>query len=98
MHISLFSFVDRPIPDELLYEETLQAQANQASGLANYTRQDFLDALAAGMGLEIEVVGVCSIASDVSADLINEAVRSFKLRGKLIASPEVKDALMRKKA
>lgn len=65
--------------------------------MASYTREDLVEALNADIYLDIRVVGVCYFAGDVSADLADAVVSSFKLAGRLIASPAVSEVLQRKR-
>jgi DNA-binding transcriptional ArsR family regulator len=71
-------------------------QINWSVGAVSYSRQDLLKARAAGTRLRISVVGVCHFASDIDAALVEQTVESFKLVGKLTASPEVKRVLRHK--
>lgn len=71
-------------------------QINWSVGMVSYSRQDLLEARATGARLRISVVGVCHFASDIAAELVEQTVESFKLVGKLAASPEVKRVLKHK--
>ena len=62
-------------------------------GLENYTRQDLEKVKAAGETLEIKVLGLASIADDVSPELALETIDSLVVLGALRASPAVKSAL-----
>lgn len=62
-------------------------------GLQHYTRQDLEAVRAAGEKLQIQVLGLVSIAEDVSADLARETIDSLVVLGALQASPAVKTAL-----
>ena len=62
-------------------------------GLAHYSRADLEAASAAGKPLEIHVLGLVSIADDVSAELACEAIASVQVLGAFQASPAVKAAL-----
>jgi Arc/MetJ-type ribon-helix-helix transcriptional regulator len=62
-------------------------------GLRHYSRAD-LDALrAAGQTLDIHVLGLASIARDVSPELARATIASIEVLGALHASPAVKAAL-----
>jgi DNA-binding transcriptional ArsR family regulator len=79
-------------------EEVASAQTSWAVGAVSYSRQDLLKAKAAGTRLRINVVGMCHFASDIDASLVDQTVESFKIVGKLTASPEVRDVLKHKEA
>jgi predicted transcriptional regulator len=77
-------------------EEVIPAQANWAVGVVNYSRNDLLQARAAGKRLRINVIGICHFASNIDAALADEVIESFTLVGKLTAPAEVKEVLQRK--
>ena len=62
-------------------------------GLENYTRHDLEAVREAGETLEIKVLGLASIAGDVSPELALETIDSLVVLGALRASPAVKSAL-----
>jgi Arc/MetJ-type ribon-helix-helix transcriptional regulator len=62
-------------------------------GLRNYSRQDLEAAVAAGQSLHINVLGLASIARDVTPGLARAAIASVTVLGALHASAEVKEAL-----
>src|ERR1700689_3012713 len=62
-------------------------------GLRNYTRKDLEEALRAGQMIEINVLGLVTIAQDVSAELARATIASVVVLGALHARPEVKAAL-----
>ena len=62
-------------------------------GLQNYTRSDLEAVRAAGQTLEIKVLGLVSIADDVSPELALETIASMEVLGAFKASPAVKAAL-----
>ncbi len=62
-------------------------------GLQHYTRSDLEAVLAAGETLEIKVLGLASIADDVSSELALETIESMEVLGAFRASPAVKAAL-----
>lgn len=62
-------------------------------GLENYTRRDLEAVREAGETLEIKVLGLASIADDVSPELALETIDSIAVLGALRASPAVKSAL-----
>ena len=62
-------------------------------GLRRYTRQDLEAVQAAGETLHIQVLGLASIADDVSPELALKTIGSIHVLGALHASPKLKSAL-----
>src|SRR5436305_9395139 len=62
-------------------------------GLRNYSREDLEAARRAGKMLQINVLGLASIAQDVTPELARAAIASVSVLGALHASPAVKAAL-----
>jgi Arc/MetJ-type ribon-helix-helix transcriptional regulator len=62
-------------------------------GLQRYTRRDLEAVRAAGETLEIRVLGLASIADDVSPELALATIESIDVLGAFRASPAVKAAL-----
>ncbi|MDQ3285726.1 MAG: CopG family transcriptional regulator [Actinomycetota bacterium] len=62
-------------------------------GLQHYTRSDLEAVRAAGETLEIKVLGLASIADDVSPELALETIASLEVLGAFRASPAIKAAL-----
>jgi Arc/MetJ-type ribon-helix-helix transcriptional regulator len=62
-------------------------------GLLQYTCQDLEAARAAGEMLHIRVLGLASIAADVTPELASATITSVTVLGALHASPAVKAAL-----
>jgi Arc/MetJ-type ribon-helix-helix transcriptional regulator len=62
-------------------------------GLRHYGRQDLEAVQAAGDMLHIQVLGLASIASDVTPELARQTIASLHVLGALHASPTVKEAL-----
>ena len=62
-------------------------------GLQHFTRSDLEAVRAAGETLEIKVLGLASIADDVSPELALETIESMEVLGAFRASPAVKAAL-----
>jgi Arc/MetJ-type ribon-helix-helix transcriptional regulator len=62
-------------------------------GLQHYARSDLEAVRAAGETLEIKVLGLASIADDVSPELALETIASLEVLGAFRASPAVKAAL-----
>src|SRR3979409_345059 len=66
-------------------------------GLRNYSREDLEAARGAGEMLQINVLGLASIAQDVTPELARAAIASVSVLGALHASPAVKAALADRK-
>ncbi len=62
-------------------------------GRQHYTRQDLEEMRTTGQKLEIQVLGLVSIASDVTPELARATIASLVVLGALRASPAVKAAL-----
>ncbi|MFO1072549.1 MAG: CopG family transcriptional regulator [Geminicoccaceae bacterium] len=62
-------------------------------GLLHYSRADLEAAQAAGEMLHIRVLGLASIAADVTPELASATIASVQVLGALHASPAVKAAL-----
>jgi len=62
-------------------------------GLRNFTRRDLEAARSAGQKLNIRVLGLATIADDVTPDLARASIESITVLGALHASAEVKSAL-----
>ncbi len=62
-------------------------------GLRHYTKQELEAVQAAGQQLEINVLGLVSIAADVSPELARAAIASIAVLGALHANADVKAAL-----
>ena len=62
-------------------------------GLRNYTRQDLEAAQRAGEMLQINVLGLATIAQDVTGELARATIASVSVLGALHATPAVKAAL-----
>jgi Arc/MetJ-type ribon-helix-helix transcriptional regulator len=69
------------------------ARKSLVLGMHHYTRADLEAALAAGHRLQIQVLGMASIASDVPVDLALATIDSIFVLGALHASSAVKTAL-----
>jgi len=66
------------------------------AGAARFTHQDLEKHLAQGEALNMYILGTCTFAGDVSPELVERAIVGFHLKGKLNASPEVREVLRRK--
>ena len=62
-------------------------------GLSHYSRADLEAAQAAGAPLHIQVLGLATIAADVTPELARAAIASVEVLGAFQASPAVKAAL-----
>jgi Arc/MetJ-type ribon-helix-helix transcriptional regulator len=62
-------------------------------GLRHYSREDLEAARSAGVMLHIQVLGLASIAPDVTPELARATIASLDVLGALHASPAVKAAL-----
>lgn len=62
-------------------------------GLRHYSREDLEAVRTAGQTLRINVLGLASIAPDVTAELALATIDSVSVLGALHASPEVRSAL-----
>ena len=62
-------------------------------GIQHYTRADLESLRKAGERLQIRVLGLATIADDVSPELALETIESITVLGALHASPAVKRAL-----
>lgn len=62
-------------------------------GIRHFTREYLEDTRAHGSMLDINVLGLATIASDVSAELARSTIRSITVLGAFHASAEVKAAL-----
>jgi Arc/MetJ-type ribon-helix-helix transcriptional regulator len=69
------------------------ARKRLSLGLSHYGRADLEAVLAAGETLDIQVLGLVTIALDVSPELARAAIGSVQVLGALHASPAVKAAL-----
>ena len=69
------------------------ARKSLVLGLHHYTRSDLESALAAGQKLQIQILGLASIANDVSPELAIAAIESIVVLGALHATDAVKRAL-----
>lgn len=90
-------FIRTAIRNQLAtYAETVKqtvARKTLVLGLQHYTRRDLEAVRAAGQKLQIQVLGLASIADDVSPELARATIDSLIVLGGLRASTEVKAAL-----
>ena len=69
------------------------ARRTMVLGLQHFTRDDLEAVRAAGERLDIRVLGLASIADDVSAELATQTIASIAVLGAFRASPAVRRAL-----
>ncbi len=69
------------------------ARKTMVLGLQNYTREDLETVQAANEKLEIKVLGLATIANDVTPELALATIGSITVLGAFRASPAVKKAL-----
>ena len=69
------------------------ARKKLSLGLSHYSRQDLEAVKAAGETLAIQVLGLATIAPDVTPDLARATIASVQVLGALHASAAVRDAL-----
>ncbi len=76
-------------------EATKQSVARKTLdlGLRHFTREDLEQVRAAGQTLQIRVLGLASIAADVTPELAQASISLIEVLGALHASAEVKAAL-----
>ncbi|TCL63208.1 CopG family transcriptional regulator [Rhizobium sp. BK251] len=90
-------FIRTAIRNQLAIEREAVAQSivrhTLELGLRDYTRADLEAVKAAGERLDIKIVGLARIATDVSAELALATIESITVLGALHASAELKSAL-----
>ena len=69
------------------------ARKTMVLGLQNFTRRDLEAVRDAGERLQVNVLGLATIADDVPPELAQEAIESIVVLGAFRASPAVKKAL-----
>jgi DNA-binding transcriptional ArsR family regulator len=74
----------------------LSTHHTQVVGAVNYGRADLEKILAEGKRLDINVVGICRFADDVSPELADRAIEHLYVIGKLFAPSAVREILMQK--
>ena len=72
------------------------ARKTMELGLRHYSRADLELVRDRGEKLHIQVLGLATIAADVSAELVEQTIASIKVLGALQASPEIKAILTNK--
>ncbi|MCL2364346.1 MAG: hypothetical protein FWC71_06770 [Defluviitaleaceae bacterium] len=77
-----------------LQDEPEHGKHNQwAFGILHLHKEEFTRRIKKGKKFHIRVIGLLSIAKDVTVDDIQQTVLTCKVSGKLMAAPEVKAAL-----
>jgi Arc/MetJ-type ribon-helix-helix transcriptional regulator len=69
------------------------SRRNLDIGLRHYSKADLEEAVRRGERLDIVVLGLASIADDVTPDLARRAIASLQVLGALRASPSIKAVL-----
>jgi hypothetical protein len=77
---------------EVLRQSTVRKSLDL--GLRNFSRDDLEAVRRAGEMLHINVLGLATIAADVTPDLARATIASISVLGVLHASPAVKSALV----
>jgi DNA-binding transcriptional ArsR family regulator len=93
-----FSLLAYPVLEQKEEKQPAKISNVWVVGATGFTRKDLLKTRAEGRLLRVRLIGVCQFTDDVTAELVDEVVESFSIVGKLVASPEVKEALKKKKA
>ena len=90
-------FIRTAIRNQLArHEEALKktiSRRNLDLGLRHYSRADLEEVVRRGERLDIIVLGLASIADDVTPELAQRAISSIQVLGALRASPAVRTAL-----
>ena len=84
------------VPSTASSPQSLKRGLLLSTGAISFTRHDLEEFLAQGKTRNIYILGSCSFAEDISPDLVERAVASFHLKGKLNASAAVREVLKRK--
>lgn len=80
-----------------LHADTLKQTVSRRTltvGLQHYSRADLERAVAAGLPLQVQVLGLARIADDVTPELARAAIESVTVLGAFQASPAVRRALL----
>lgn len=98
--IAMLSYPQSIPPSEYTHSDIMAApmENNWTVGVAHFNRECLEKAVAEGKRVDIHVTGICQFDDDVSAELAEQAVERIHLIGKLQASPEVREVLMKKRA
>lgn len=97
-YASRADFIRTAIRNQLEREESAAkvtaTRQDLVLGIHHFERADLEAALKAGRMIDIKVLGLASIAADVSPELALTTIRSLKVLGALHAPPRVKAALV----
>jgi DNA-binding transcriptional ArsR family regulator len=96
-----------PAPDATAAEEASSSPPSKSAaaprtirsivvGAFSYSRKDLERVVARGERLDLNVIGACSFADDISPELVESAIARFRSRGLLHASDAVREALKQK--
>jgi DNA-binding transcriptional ArsR family regulator len=98
--IALISYPQSTPPSEYTQPGIMAApmENNWTVGVAHFNRECLEKTVAEGNRLDIHVTGVLHFDDDVSVELAEQAVERIQLIGKLQASPEVREVLLKKRA
>jgi hypothetical protein len=69
-----------------------------SAGVITFDRESLEQAVGDDMLLDLTVLGYCQFADDITPELIDRTIGRFRYKGVLKASPEVREALLRKEA
>jgi hypothetical protein len=83
----------QPVGDPFRGGQETVARKTFILGLQNYSRRDLEELQAAGQTIQIHVLGLVSIAEDVSPELARATIDSVVVLGAFHAPPAVKAAL-----
>ena len=90
-------FIRTAIRNQLILQadavKQVVARKTLVLGIQQYSRRDLEAVQEAGQKLRIQVLGLASIAADVSPELADATIESIVVLGALRASPAVKAAL-----
>jgi DNA-binding transcriptional ArsR family regulator len=85
----------KPQPPRKVQGRT-RARHMVVAGAFTLKRSDLEEAIAQNRQLDISALGVCTLADDITPELVDQAISHFRHRGVLNASPAVREALKRK--
>ncbi len=85
----------KPQPPRKVQGRT-RARHMVVAGAFTLKRSDLEEAIAQNRQIDISAIGVCTLADDITPELVEQAISHFRHRGVLNASPAVREALKRK--
>lgn len=96
-YASRADFMRTAVRNQLGREESAAAATETRQyltlGIHHYSRAQLEAASASGQTIDVKVLGLASIADDVTPELARSVIRSLKVLGAFHASQQVKDAL-----